>query len=197
MLSRKSAFASRMLFSSSAFKRIRSTGFLFPTYSSTSSMRSCPSRSGSPAWTISSARSMSPLTIPNCLRQDSATISFHSLGIIGRSSVRHFLYFSSYSSGSACLRMWPKPHVTTPFGVSKKPSPLRTGAPRIFAISLPMLGFSAIYNRIIYTSSMGKRSLTSVRRFSFQIHTVFYHIFMVLSCIFKSLRYNIFVYVHL
>ena len=157
MLSRKSAFASRMLFSSSAFKRIRSTGFLFPTYSSTSSMRSCPSRSGSPAWTISSARSMSPLTIPNCLRQDSATISFHSLGTIGRSSVRHFLYFSSYSSGSACLRMWPKPHVTTPFGVSKKPSPLRTGAPRIFAISLPMLGFSAIYNRIIYTSSMGKQ----------------------------------------
>ena len=39
--------------------------------------------------------------------------SLNSSGTIGRSAIRHFLNFSSYSSGSASWTRWPTAHVTT------------------------------------------------------------------------------------
>ena len=100
-LSRRSSFALRILFSSRAFNNILFTGFLLPTKSNTSSTRSCPSRSGSPAFTISSALAISIFTVLNCFAAPSSTKSFHWCGMIGRSSARHCLYLGSYSAGSA------------------------------------------------------------------------------------------------
>lgn len=81
------------------------TGFEHCRYSRTSSTSNCPSLSGSPAWTISAAFSTRPLTIRNCFLHESLMTSFHGAGMIGKSSRRHTLKRSSYSSGSAWRRM--------------------------------------------------------------------------------------------
>ena len=49
-----------------------------------------------------------------CLRERSSrTTSRNASGTIGRSAIRHFLNFGSYSSGSASCTRWPTAHVTT------------------------------------------------------------------------------------
>ena len=134
-------------FSSSALSKIRLMVFLCSTPSSfnTSSTSSCPSRSGSPAFTISSASLTRALMTPNCFFASGFTFIFQTDGMIGKSSMRQWRYFSLYSSGAYCSSMCPKHHVTMPFFVRMQP-PLSVPPPRPSAMALPRFGFSAMYS---------------------------------------------------
>ena len=76
------------------------------------------------------------------------TTSFILSGIIGRVSISHFIYFLSYSSGSASVTRCPRAHVTTYSLPSRIPLPFWVQWSTL-AISLATDGFSAITNDFI------------------------------------------------
>jgi hypothetical protein len=94
----------------------RWTGLRTPDFSSVQAKISSPSRPASQALTImsTSLRCSSLLMTVICLRERSSRITrWKSSGTIGRSAIRHFLNFASYSSGSASCTRWPTAHVIT------------------------------------------------------------------------------------
>lgn len=135
----------------------RSTGRRQRKRSSTSSTRSCPSRSGSPALTTSVASARSALMALSCAFAPASALglSFQRSGKIGRSSRRQifFPFFvlgtesERYSSGSACSRRCPKHQVTTePSRQRMQPAP-RPAGPSSSAIAFASEGFSAMKRR--------------------------------------------------
>ena len=93
----------------------RSTGFWDAAFSYSQAKISSPSRPASQALTTvaTSVRPSSRVMTDICLRERSSrTTSRKRSGTIGRSAIFHFLYFGSYSSGSASCTRWPTAHVT-------------------------------------------------------------------------------------
>ena len=94
----------------------RSTGLRAFAFSNVQAKISSPSRPASQAlttWSTSSRRSSFVIT-PICFfERSSRTTSLKRSGTIGRSAMRHFLYFGSYSSGSASWTRWPTAQVIT------------------------------------------------------------------------------------
>ena len=100
----------------------RSTGFFAPAFSNVQAKISSPSRPASQALTTrstSSRLSSLVMTLICFLERSSRTTSLNSSGTIGRSAMRHFLYFGSYSSGSASCTRCPTAHVITCVSVSR------------------------------------------------------------------------------
>ena len=94
----------------------RMTGFFAPAFWNVQAKISSPSRPASQALMTrsTSGRPSSLVMTVICLRERSSrTTSRNSSGTIGRSAMRHFLYFASYSSGSASWTRCPTAHVTT------------------------------------------------------------------------------------
>ena len=94
----------------------RLTGLRIPAFSTVQAKISSPSRPASQALTTSSTslRCSSRVMTVICLRERSSrTTRRKSSGTIGRSAIRHFLNFASYSSGSASCTRWPTAHVIT------------------------------------------------------------------------------------
>ena len=94
----------------------RWTGFFAFAFSYSQAKISSPSRPASQALTTASMslRPSSLVMTDICLRERSSrTTSRNASGTIGRSAIRHFLNFGSYSSGSASCTRWPTAHVTT------------------------------------------------------------------------------------
>src|SRR5215210_7395643 len=80
-----------------------------------------------------------------CLRERSSRTTRRKLsGTIGRSDIRHFLYFASYSSGSASCTRWPTAQVTMCSSDSREPSCLVNEPGSTPVRSRPTDGFSAM-----------------------------------------------------
>ena len=110
----------------------------------------------SPSWpaspqliTISAFETSSSITT-NCFFIPSSSIRriLNFEGIIGNTPKFHFCHFSVYSPGSCRVHKCPNVQVTQYPFPSRYPF-RRVVAPRIFAISLATLGFSAIHIFII------------------------------------------------
>ena len=125
----------------------RSTGFFAPAFSNVHAKISSPSRPASQAFTTrsTSARRSSLEITPYCfLERSSRTTSLKSSGTIGRSAMRHFLNFGSYSSGSASCTRWPTAQVMMWPPDSRKPSCFSNAPGSTRARSRPTEGFSAM-----------------------------------------------------
>ena len=100
----------------------RCTGLSAFAFSYVHAKISSPSRPASHAFTTrstSSRLSSFVITLICFLERSSRTTSLKRSGTIGRSAIRHFLNFGSYSSGSASCTRWPTAHVMTWSSVSR------------------------------------------------------------------------------
>src|ERR1051325_2505501 len=84
-------------------------------------------------------------------------------GTIGRSAIRHFLNFSSYSSGSASWTRCPTAHVITYYSDSRYPSSFSNFPGSAPARSRPTEGFSAT-TRVLAIDSPYRASVGHLQR---------------------------------
>ena len=125
----------------------RLMGFRQPAFFIIQRATSSPSRPASVAMMRSSISGIFIrfFTTPNCFEVSFITTKSILAGSIGRSSIFHVLYLSSYNSGSASVTKCPKAQTTMYFDPIKHPLPFWLQF-KIFAISRPTEGFSVNTN---------------------------------------------------
>ena len=128
----------------------RFTGHLAPAFCMTQRCINSPSCPASPQFIISSAFCINCSITLNCFSIPASSISLIPKrgGIIGKLPRLHDFHDGEYSCGSFRVHKCPKVHVTWYPFPSIYPS-LRLLAPRISAISLATLGFSAMQTIMI------------------------------------------------